>query len=140
MRTLLIAANDTCSSPSLKECMAWACGMRARATDAVLYYVAVGVEKKWSDRCSSVFELCSRRFLFRETVSGLCFFCGPACWLVFLRLYIISCWRCTLWVMMVLYFPQSWESAESIIPVSFPFNGFPVFRVADVYESWASVR
>jgi hypothetical protein len=66
--------------------------MRAMATDAILYCVTVGGEKRWSISFSvGQFGICVWRPLFRDAAPDLFFFVGLAGWHVLLRLYCLSC-------------------------------------------------
>ena len=114
--------------------MAYAFGMRASATAAVLYCVAVGVEKRSIGWCSSGAKLCACCNRVRGSVTAFRFLCGPGCWLVhlfLLLLYFVGGGGTP-------FFPVL-EPAKCLIPVSFPFDSLSVFRVVYVDECWLSV-
>ena len=80
-----------------------------RATFAVLYCAAVGCMNNCWNCCSAVLGCSACRCLFFEVVVIFCFFWGHAVVLTRLRLYMMSCCRCTLSVVVVPHFFHSWS-------------------------------
>ena len=108
MRTSSIAADDMWVF-LLSDWIACACGVRARATSAVLYCAAVGCMNNCWNCCSVVLGCTTWRCLLFDVVVVLCFFCGSAGLLPRLRLYMMSCCCLTLSVVVVPHFFHSWS-------------------------------
>jgi hypothetical protein len=108
-----MATNDMCAC-SLSDWMAWACGVRVRATAAELYCASVGFVNMCRMWYSAVLGCCVWHFLFLVVVVVFCFFCGSAFSVLRLRLYMLSCWCCTLSVVVVPHLYQSWSRPSGL--------------------------
>ena len=131
MRASSIAADDMCACP-LSDWMACACGVRVRATVAVLYCAAVGCMNSCWNCCSVVLGCSAWRCLFFDVVCYFLLLLGSCCCAVtlafvhdvLLLLYLVRFGGAP-------FFPLL-ESPKRLMPVVFPFGCLSMFGVVDI--------